>query len=293
MEILQQTLLIGDRGGEPIRQSLLESTTQWLNRKHPDNHPTVIEFVRTMRENMLNFSQSRLAKQSRTEPSVIGAKEQETNDLQRYQRAMTEARGPLEQPARTATNIPAEPLQIRPQDEVLVQYLRNARAELEQQRTATSAPLYLDAQNEAALQLMRNARANWEQQVRALTNAALAARYAKNLITQPEPTAQPLQVLVVVASSERPEKKSAPDQRGLIVLGPQFLKNRNFEDAVAPLFGKPITELQILLTQKKIVDWCRSAGHPEVDVIIPEQEIAGGVLQVAVLEGPRRLPSRH
>jgi serine/threonine protein kinase len=100
---------------------------------------------------------------------------------------------------------------------------------------------------------------------------------------------QTLKGLLFVESTNQVEPKGTPGIRGVVVWGPSFLKAKGFENEVAHRLGKPVSELELLRTQKSVVDWCRREGHPLVDVVIPEQDIVDGVLQIAVIDGQLRV----
>ncbi len=252
LEILERTLAREDPGGERIRQSLLGSTTEWLNRKYRQHDPQVVNFVRTVRQNMLNLTPTTLAVVTGTRSNRFAAAGSQSN-YSRYESVTNLAVGGLDEQFRAATNAALEPLLARRLDD--------------------------------AAQLLSNALAGLKERNRVPTNAWSRPLEVRGFPGPWDGTAQPLLALVVVSSPDQVERRGVAARRGLVVQGPQFLRNRSFKDAVGPLFGNPITELQILILQKTIMDWCRSAGHSEVEVVIPGQEIAAGTLQVAVVEG--------
>jgi serine/threonine protein kinase len=234
MEILEKTLSRSDATGESIRQSLLDSATQWLYRGGHGGEREAQDFVRTMQQNMLNF---RRTGAGRTWTSPVGTE------------------------PRTVTNI-----------------------EMSFLKASNNAWLALKLMNyEEAMAEAKKALAIRPEDVGA---KQLLADVQTQMPTRSPATAQLLEGLLFVAYAEEVQKKGTAGIRGVVVRGPDFLKEKRFEQELAAHLGKRITELELLRIQKAVVDWCRLRDHPLVDVVIPEQDTMDGVLQVAVISRP-------
>src|SRR5437588_12694842 len=73
---------------------------------------------------------------------------------------------------------------------------------------------------------------------------------------------------------------------GLVVRDIPFLNQRDFFHIVQKNFiGRPLTENAIRDLEDAVILYCRSRGKLLVDVILPEQNIEEGVLQLWFLEG--------
>ena len=122
--------------------------------------------------------------------------------------------------------------------------------------------------------------------VMAFSLSAVGAPSSQAQNTPPVPV---LKGLVVVASASRVDTNQAPIRwfTGLYVEGPDFLKenSRALEAKLQPFFAKALAELDATALQSAILVHCRELGYPLVDVLIPEQKISSGVVQVVVLEG--------
>jgi hemolysin activation/secretion protein len=142
---------------------------------------------------------------------------------------------------------------------------------------------------------------------------------AEDPLTPPEVT--PKQVaprsgkIIIERRKERPpsgDKPLNPDQPNLTIQGIILVKDRSevqeggaaavsgleVKDVIYPLdnpdfkamietrfIGKPLNENNIRDLQEAIILYCRSHGKVLIDVILPEQVVEKGVLQVWVLEG--------
>jgi WD40 repeat protein len=93
-----------------------------------------------------------------------------------------------------------------------------------------------------------------------------------------------LKGLVVYDNVERIEPEGAAIP-GVIVFGPAFLRDPDFERLIRPHFGRPLTPERLERLLGDILDYSWSRDHLAVDVLCPQQEAAGGTIQVAVLEG--------
>jgi hemolysin activation/secretion protein len=72
--------------------------------------------------------------------------------------------------------------------------------------------------------------------------------------------------------------------KGLVIEGPQLLKNPAIETRLETFIGKPLSLAAMKLIAADIEQWYRTQGRPFVDVVFPEQDISTGVLQAIVTE---------
>ena len=99
-----------------------------------------------------------------------------------------------------------------------------------------------------------------------------------------EPAVAILKQLVVVGglSAIQPEGISL-GMDPVDVRGPDFLRGTDFAAAMTPYLGKALTHDELAALVKAIFDYCRAHGHSVVDVVVPEQAIDSGVVQIAVV----------
>lgn len=100
------------------------------------------------------------------------------------------------------------------------------------------------------------------------------------------PQAQILLKQVVVVNDLHQVKIDglAPGSLAVDVRGPDFLRTKEFADAVKPYLGKPLTQATISALVKDIFAYCKTHGHSLVDVVVPEQAVDRGVVQIALVE---------
>lgn len=91
--------------------------------------------------------------------------------------------------------------------------------------------------------------------------------------------------LVVLSSPSELDPRGQRGITGLQLHGPEFLQGKGFEAIVAPYFGQAMSMSKIKGMQRDIILYCRAKDHPVIDVILPEQEIVDGVIQLVVMEG--------
>ncbi|MDB6066613.1 MAG: peptide transporter [Pedosphaera sp.] len=91
--------------------------------------------------------------------------------------------------------------------------------------------------------------------------------------------------LIIVSSDSQVKKEGAPAVTGLVVRDVPLLQGKDFTAVVAPYLGKPVSENKIRDLEDDIVLYCRSKNRPLVDVILLDQNIENGVLQLWLLEG--------
>ena len=106
------------------------------------------------------------------------------------------------------------------------------------------------------------------------------------------PTAQPddtrllrsLKALVFVQSSQA-VKLGGIKASGLVTNGIDLLEKPEFKTLAAPYLGQPLTLGRLNQLVREIVIYYRNHDHPVVDVVVPEQDITNGAVQLVVLEG--------
>jgi len=89
-------------------------------------------------------------------------------------------------------------------------------------------------------------------------------------------------VIVKTQAEIRPDGTTAT---GLVVRDIPFLAGADFRRLVERYLGRPLTENTIRDLEDDIILYCREKGKLLVDLILPEQNIENGVLQLWLLEG--------
>lgn len=90
---------------------------------------------------------------------------------------------------------------------------------------------------------------------------------------------------VVIVNTRAEVKPDGATATGVVVRDIPFLAGADFRRVVERYLGKPLTENAIRDLQDDIILYCRERGKPLVDVILLEQNIENGVLQLWLLEG--------
>jgi len=112
----------------------------------------------------------------------------------------------------------------------------------------------------------------------------------------PSPPAQPplpagddrallpaLRGLVFVASRDQ-VNPGGVDAEGLRVVGLPLLDTAEFRALVTPYLGRPISLRALNLLTRDVVLYFRKHNRPIVDVLVPEQKIQSGTVQILVIE---------
>ncbi len=94
-----------------------------------------------------------------------------------------------------------------------------------------------------------------------------------------------IKAVIIVKTSAEIKDAGVPDTNGVIVRDIPFLSGRDFQKVVTPFLGRPLTENAIRDLQDAIILYSRNRGKLLVDVVLPEQSIDNGVLQIWFLEG--------
>jgi len=75
-----------------------------------------------------------------------------------------------------------------------------------------------------------------------------------------------------------------PSVRGMDTGGIELLQRPAFARVAEPFLGRPVSLQSINELVRAVILYCREQDHPVVDVIVPEQEIGSGVLQLVLVE---------
>ena len=92
-----------------------------------------------------------------------------------------------------------------------------------------------------------------------------------------------LKGVVIIPSAEDVKSGGRPGIVGAVVEGPGFLTKEKVQSQLERFFGKPFSQANLVALQKDLVRLCRAEDHPVVDVVLPEQEIVDGVVQIVVI----------
>jgi hemolysin activation/secretion protein len=79
-------------------------------------------------------------------------------------------------------------------------------------------------------------------------------------------------------------RKNLTGISGIQADGLPLLQTADFRTVVNPYFGKPVTMRSLNTLVREIVIFYRDHDRPVVDVVVPEQEITSGVVQLVVIE---------
>ncbi len=94
-----------------------------------------------------------------------------------------------------------------------------------------------------------------------------------------------LRGVIIVKTKDEIDLSGAAPMHGLEVRGIPLLNEGDFQDVVAPYLGRPLTIGTLKNLQRDIILYCRFKNRPLVDVILPEQAVENGVIQLWFLEG--------
>ena len=112
---------------------------------------------------------------------------------------------------------------------------------------------------------------------------ALALLLATVLFSHAEELIPKLKGVVIIPKAEDAKAGGRPGVIGVMVEGPDFLTNEKVAAELKGFFGNPLTQADLARLQKELVRLCRIEDHPIVDVVVPEQEIVDGVIQIVVV----------
>lgn len=93
--------------------------------------------------------------------------------------------------------------------------------------------------------------------------------------------------IVLITNPKLVKKWGMPHIKGIVSLGPRadLLKNKKLITSLNKFIDQPASFNSLQRIAREIVIFYRKHDRPVVDVLIPEQEVKGGVVQVLVLEG--------
>jgi hemolysin activation/secretion protein len=93
-----------------------------------------------------------------------------------------------------------------------------------------------------------------------------------------------LKAVVFVPSPQQVEATGA-NARGVELRDVQVPASKEFEAKVQTYIGRPLTRGKLTGLINDVIAFYRAHDHPIVDVIVPQQEITNGVVQLVLLEG--------
>jgi len=94
-----------------------------------------------------------------------------------------------------------------------------------------------------------------------------------------------LKGVVIVSDAKAIKAAGRPGITGVLIEGSNFLAKEKAEAALKSYLGLPLTAEKLAGLQKSLVKLCRAEDRPIVDVVVPEQEIVDGVIQIVVISG--------
>jgi hemolysin activation/secretion protein len=134
----------------------------------------------------------------------------------------------------------------------------------------------------------------WAQDFERIAPKVLPHRPASDLPSAPTPTVpvanapliEKLHAIVLVAKPEAVQASGvSPTPQGLVIQDLPLLERADFRAKLTPYLGQTLTESGLSELNKVIVVYCRERRRPVVEVIVPEQDVTSGVLQLLVVEG--------
>jgi hemolysin activation/secretion protein len=91
--------------------------------------------------------------------------------------------------------------------------------------------------------------------------------------------------IVFVKTPEEIKTEGVPAMTGLDVRGIPILSGDDFKVVIYQYLGRPAKRKTITRLERDVILFCRAKNRPLVDVILPEQNVDNGVLQIWFLEG--------
>ena len=99
------------------------------------------------------------------------------------------------------------------------------------------------------------------------------------------PSIPKLKGIVVLGTTADVQTNGVPGVTKIQVKGPPFLSAKATRAKLSRYLGQPISSANLVELRKDLVRLCRAADRPVVDVVLPEQEVVDGVVQVLIIEG--------
>ena len=90
---------------------------------------------------------------------------------------------------------------------------------------------------------------------------------------------------VVFVAQPSDVSSTTPKVIGLQTNGIPVLQSEDFPAVIQPYLGQPVTMTSLNAMIKAVILYSRQHDRPVVDVIVPDQEITSGVVQLVYLEG--------
>lgn len=108
--------------------------------------------------------------------------------------------------------------------------------------------------------------------------------------TAPEAAKDDTQLLgslkgLVFVDSPKAVKERGLKARGLVTNGIDLLEQPDFRQLAEPYLGQPLTLGRLNQLVREVVLYYREHDHPVVNVVVPEQDITSGAVQLVVVEG--------
>jgi len=94
-----------------------------------------------------------------------------------------------------------------------------------------------------------------------------------------------LKGIIIVKSVAEVNRQGAPITSGIVVHDIPLLSEPDFQSSIASFIGKKITTKTVKQLQQEIILYCRHKNRPVVDLLMPEQVLDSGVLQLVFIEG--------
>ncbi len=91
--------------------------------------------------------------------------------------------------------------------------------------------------------------------------------------------------VIIVGAKDQIQPSGVPAVTGCQVRGIPLLSGPDFPPVVQPYLNEPLTIQGVRDLQRDIILYCRFKNRPLVDVILPEQTVENGVIQLWFLEG--------
>lgn len=94
-----------------------------------------------------------------------------------------------------------------------------------------------------------------------------------------------LQGVVFVSSMAEVDEDGVEGIEGVEAHTDDILASPAFDEVIAPYLGEPVSLLSLKELNRDVVAFYANNDYPVVDVVIPEQDITGGVVQLVVVKG--------
>ena len=99
------------------------------------------------------------------------------------------------------------------------------------------------------------------------------------------PLVDRLQGLVFVGKSADVRRGPVERFEGICIENIPLIEGPAFRARMEPFLGKPVSFRNLNAIVREVIEYCRDNDRPVVFVVVPEQDITSGVVQVVVIEG--------